>query len=180
VLVQNPEIEELLAVPTYAPAYENPATRNAFKTGLSHLPERPEVRSLDVIMKSPARKEIDAGVCPVPRADRIRGSVSSMAIIGSGDAVLQGRDGGIGVFQPKTWADGDNFTCFGGRRWGEYLRRNEPEVLSALSSAGSIASTTQQMSISFGVAAAALTTAFFVPSTHSDPIEMIYCSQSLL
>lgn len=59
--------------------------------------------------------------------------------IGSGDAVLQGRDGGIGVFQPKTWADGDNFTCFGGRRGDEYRRRNirtyssmSRELLSAL------------------------------------------------
>jgi MFS family permease len=42
------------------------------------------------------------------------------------------------------------------------------------SSASSIASTTQQMSISFGVAAAGLTTAFFVPSTHSDPTGMIH------
>src|ERR1700719_1911333 len=38
--------------------------------------------------------------------------------------VLQGRDGGIGIFQPKTFADGDNSTCFGGRRWDEDLRRN--------------------------------------------------------
>jgi hypothetical protein len=51
----------------------------------------------------------------------------------------QGRDGGIGVFQSKNWADGDNFICFGGRRRGEYLRRNMRtyssttlEVLSAL------------------------------------------------
>jgi hypothetical protein len=36
----------------------------------------------------------------------------------------QGRDGGFALFQPKTRADGDNFTCFGGRRWGSYLRRN--------------------------------------------------------
>jgi hypothetical protein len=42
------------------------------------------------------------------------------------------------------------------------------------SSASSIASTMQQMSISFGVAAAGLATAFFVPSPHSDPIEMIH------
>ena len=41
------------------------------------------------------------------------------------------------------------------------------------SSASSIASTMQQMSISFGVAAAGLATAFFVPSTHSNPTEMI-------
>jgi hypothetical protein len=41
------------------------------------------------------------------------------------------------------------------------------------SSASSIASTMQQMSISFGVAAADLTTALFVPSTHPDPAEMI-------
>jgi hypothetical protein len=54
-------------------------------------------------------------------------------------ATGQDRDGGIGVFQPKTWADGDDFTCFGGRRWDEYLRRNirtyssmSREVLSAL------------------------------------------------
>src|ERR1700724_1347656 len=38
--------------------------------------------------------------------------------------VLQGRDGGIGIFQLKTFADGDDFTCFGGRRWDEDLRRN--------------------------------------------------------
>jgi EmrB/QacA subfamily drug resistance transporter len=42
------------------------------------------------------------------------------------------------------------------------------------SSASSIASTMQQMSISFGVAAAGLTTALFVPRTHSDPAEMIH------
>jgi EmrB/QacA subfamily drug resistance transporter len=42
------------------------------------------------------------------------------------------------------------------------------------SSASSIASTAQQMSISFGVAAAGLATAFFVPSTHSNPSEMIH------
>jgi hypothetical protein len=43
-----------------------------------------------------------------------------------------------------------------------------------VSSASSIASTTQQMSVSFAVAAAGLATAFFVPSTHSDPAEMIH------
>jgi EmrB/QacA subfamily drug resistance transporter len=43
------------------------------------------------------------------------------------------------------------------------------------SSASSIASTMQQMSISFGVAAAGLTTAFFVPSAlTSNPLEMIH------
>jgi EmrB/QacA subfamily drug resistance transporter len=42
------------------------------------------------------------------------------------------------------------------------------------SSASSIASTMQQMSISFGVAAAGLTTAFFVPLVHSDPLQMIH------
>ncbi|QHN03526.1 DHA2 family efflux MFS transporter permease subunit [Granulicella sp. WH15] len=41
------------------------------------------------------------------------------------------------------------------------------------SSASSIASTMQQMSISFGVATAGLATAFFVPSTHNDPAQMI-------
>jgi len=41
------------------------------------------------------------------------------------------------------------------------------------SSASSIASTMQQMSISFGVAAAGLTTAFFIPRNHSNPTEMI-------
>jgi hypothetical protein len=41
------------------------------------------------------------------------------------------------------------------------------------SSASSIASTMQQMSISFGVAAAGLTTAVFVPSTHANAPEMI-------
>ena len=41
------------------------------------------------------------------------------------------------------------------------------------SSASSIASTMQQMSISFGVATAGLATAFFIPSSHSDPAEMI-------
>jgi hypothetical protein len=30
--------------------------------------------------------------------------------------VNQRRDGAFGVVQPKTRADGDNFTCFGGRR----------------------------------------------------------------
>jgi EmrB/QacA subfamily drug resistance transporter len=42
------------------------------------------------------------------------------------------------------------------------------------SSASSIASTLQQLSISFGVAAAGLATAFFVPKTGSNPAEMIH------
>jgi EmrB/QacA subfamily drug resistance transporter len=42
------------------------------------------------------------------------------------------------------------------------------------SSASSIASTAQQMSTSFGVAAAGLATALFVPSTHAVPGEMIH------
>jgi MFS family permease len=43
------------------------------------------------------------------------------------------------------------------------------------SAASSIASTMQQMSISFGVAAAGLATAFFVPASgQSAPVEMIY------
>jgi EmrB/QacA subfamily drug resistance transporter len=43
------------------------------------------------------------------------------------------------------------------------------------SNASSIASTMQQMSISFGVATAGLATAFFVPDhNHSNPIEMIH------
>jgi hypothetical protein len=42
------------------------------------------------------------------------------------------------------------------------------------SGASSIASTMQQMSISFGVAAAGLATALFVPSTHSTATEMIH------
>ena len=42
------------------------------------------------------------------------------------------------------------------------------------SSASSIASTSQQMSISFGVAAAGLTTALFVPRVPSNPAEMIH------
>jgi EmrB/QacA subfamily drug resistance transporter len=41
------------------------------------------------------------------------------------------------------------------------------------SSASSIASTMQQMSISFGVATAGLATAFFIPSSHTNQIEMI-------
>jgi hypothetical protein len=43
------------------------------------------------------------------------------------------------------------------------------------SSASSIASTTQQMSISFGVAAASLVTAFFIPDRHtSDAAQFIH------
>jgi EmrB/QacA subfamily drug resistance transporter len=42
------------------------------------------------------------------------------------------------------------------------------------SSASSIASTLQQMSISFGVAAAGLATALFVPTSQSNPAEMIH------
>jgi MFS family permease len=46
---------------------------------------------------------------------------------------------------------------------------------SETSSASSIASTMQQMSISFGVACASLATAFFVPDRfHSNPDEMIH------
>src|SRR6202453_4087743 len=41
------------------------------------------------------------------------------------------------------------------------------------SGASSIASTAQQMSISFGVAVAGLATAFFIPSAHANPAEMI-------
>jgi EmrB/QacA subfamily drug resistance transporter len=42
------------------------------------------------------------------------------------------------------------------------------------SSASSIASTVQQMSISFGVAFAGLATTFFVPAVHTNPREMIH------
>jgi hypothetical protein len=43
------------------------------------------------------------------------------------------------------------------------------------SAASSIASTMQQMSISFDVATAGLATAFFIPgTTHSSPAEMIH------
>jgi EmrB/QacA subfamily drug resistance transporter len=42
------------------------------------------------------------------------------------------------------------------------------------SGASSIASTVQQMSISFGVATAGLATAFFVPQLHTNPGEMIH------
>jgi EmrB/QacA subfamily drug resistance transporter len=42
------------------------------------------------------------------------------------------------------------------------------------SGASSIASTAQQMSISFGVAVAGLATAFFIPSSRSNPVEMIH------
>jgi EmrB/QacA subfamily drug resistance transporter len=42
------------------------------------------------------------------------------------------------------------------------------------SGASSIASTVQQMSISFGVATAGLATAFFVPQIHTNPGEMIH------
>ena len=43
------------------------------------------------------------------------------------------------------------------------------------SNASSIASTMQQMSISFGVASAGLATAFFIPDRfHSNPPEMIH------
>ncbi len=42
------------------------------------------------------------------------------------------------------------------------------------SAASSIASTMQQMAISFGVATAGLATAFFVPRDHSNPVEMIH------
>jgi MFS family permease len=42
------------------------------------------------------------------------------------------------------------------------------------SAASSIASTMQQMSISFGVAIAGLATAFFVPTGHAQPSEMIH------
>jgi EmrB/QacA subfamily drug resistance transporter len=48
------------------------------------------------------------------------------------------------------------------------------------SGASSIASTAQQMSVSFGVAAAGLATAFFIPSTHSNPAEMIHGIHSAL
>ncbi len=45
---------------------------------------------------------------------------------------------------------------------------------SQASSASSIAGTAQQMAISFGVAVAGLTTAFFIPmSVHTNPDEMI-------
>jgi EmrB/QacA subfamily drug resistance transporter len=68
--------------------------------------------------------------------------------------------------------------CYGGFTSLQYTTMNtlvyaDVEEHDA-SSASSIASTMQQMSISFGVAAAGLTTAFFVPGTaYSDPREMV-------
>src|SRR5260370_37359087 len=51
-----------------------------------------------------------------------------------------------------------------------YADVNEEET----SSASSIASTMQQMSISFGVASAGLAPALFRPRDHSNPIEVIH------
>jgi hypothetical protein len=65
--------------------------------------------------------------------------LSSHALSVPANAVLQGRDRGIGSSQPKTRADADNSACFGGKRWDAYRRRNmrthsstSREVLSAL------------------------------------------------
>ncbi len=58
-----------------------------------------------------------------------------------------------------------------------YADITEPDT----SSASSIASTMQQLAISFGVATAGLTTAFFVPhGDHSNPAEMIHGIHSAL
>ena len=80
--------------------------------------------------------------------------------------------------QAKSWACWIQAFCYGAFTSLQYTSMNtlvyadvtEEET----SSASSIASTTQQMSISFGVAAAGLATAFFVPRVHSNPAEMIH------
>ena len=61
-------------------------------------------------------------------------------------------------------------------RWESPVRLGRPLDIAEpdASSASSIASTAQQMSISFGVAAAGIATALLVPSTHSNPAEMIH------
>jgi hypothetical protein len=42
-----------------------------------------------------------------------RTATNPFALVAGAEADIYG---GIGVFQPKTWADGDEFTRFGGRR----------------------------------------------------------------
>src|ERR1700689_5273352 len=85
--------------------------------------------------------------------------------------------GTVGAVTP-VWLIVTQAVCYGALTSLQYTSMNtlvfaDIEEKDA-SSASSIASTAQQMSISFGVAAAGLATAFFVPSTHSDPIEMIH------
>src|SRR5580693_126721 len=78
----------------------------------------------------------------------------------------------------RVWVIVIEAVWYGAVNWLEYTSMNtlvyadvtEEET----SSASSIASTSQQMSISFGVAAAGLTTALFVPRVHSNPAEMIH------
>ena len=41
------------------------------------------------------------------------------------DAVLSTARAGIAVFKRTTQADSHNSICFGGRRWGAYLRRKD-------------------------------------------------------
>jgi len=86
--------------------------------------------------------------------------------------------GTIGLHTP-VWLIVIQAFCYGAFTSLQYTSMNtlvyadvtEPDT----SSASSIASTMQQMSISFGVAAAGLTTALFVPSrAHANPSEMIH------
>src|ERR1700675_1933710 len=83
----------------------------------------------------------------------------------------------IGKHHP-VWMIGIQAFCYGAFTSLQYTSMNtlvyadvsEEET----SSASSIASTMQQMSISFGVATAGLATAFFVPRVRSNPAEMIH------
>jgi hypothetical protein len=46
------------------------------------------------------------------------------ATLRPGKVCCQWSDGPIAFFKLATRGDIDNFTCFGGKRWDEYLRRN--------------------------------------------------------
>jgi len=84
----------------------------------------------------------------------------------------------IGIATPL-WVITVQAFCFGAFTSLQYTSMNTLVYADVdereTSSASSIASTAQQMSISFGVAAAGLTTAYFIPDRfHSNPSEMIH------
>jgi hypothetical protein len=134
--------------------------------------ELQKVHFVDHRGKSRCSRRAGKGSCSKPELGRLNVRAANTLILG----VLLRVFATIGVRTP-VWAIVLQAFLYGAFTSLQYTSMNtlvfaDIEEKDA-SSASSIASTMQQMSISFGVAAAGLATALFVPSTRSDPTEMI-------
>jgi hypothetical protein len=101
------------------PEFSVTAGVNAFPTELNSLSQ--------IETGSSFIKQVYSGFCYYCRALVPETERPQLRRVPPGNSLVmrtQGRDGGIGVFQSKTRAVGDDSVGLGGRPGGAYLRRN--------------------------------------------------------